>query len=43
MTRLDKLCKFRRGEYVFKAPPVCTTFWDEDDWVNYIDINNWWR
>jgi hypothetical protein len=27
---------YRAGEYVFRAPPVCTHQWTELDWINYV-------
>lgn len=30
------------GAYRFKAPPVCTAFWDSQAWIKWIDACNGW-
>ena len=37
-----KRARYRAGLYKFKAPPVCTTRWTEDDWITYIDACRGW-
>lgn len=31
---------YRRGEYTFTAPPVCSARWDESAWCNYVTFRD---
>ena len=42
LTLERKLDMYRRGWYKFKAPPVCTGYWDTVAWVKWIDACNGW-
>jgi len=33
---------YRKGEYQFKAPPVCTARWTDLSWINWIETNDGW-
>lgn len=33
---------YRAGQYKSKTPPVCTLYWDEQDWIDWIDRNGKW-
>ena len=33
---------YLKGWYRFKVPPVHTTHWDDQDWINWIDNNGEW-
>lgn len=37
-----KHCLFELGMYYFNPPPVLTTRWTNQDWINYIDNNGKW-
>ena len=34
--------QYKDGNYKFDAPPVCTSYWTEDDWICYITKCNGW-
>lgn len=38
----EKLGQYEKGQYRFKAPPVCTARWDTDAWIKFIDAYNGW-
>lgn len=40
--REQRRALYRAGRYKFKAPPVPTQLWDENDWINYITACNGW-
>ena len=42
LTYQQKLEKYKKGEYLFPAPPVCTVRWDDDAWIKYIDGHKGW-
>ena len=42
LTDEEKRRRFRAGEYRFKAPPVCTVFWGEGDWIKWVDACEGW-
>lgn len=42
LTHEEKLEKYRAGDYLFKAPPVCTAAWDDAAWIKFIDACNGW-
>lgn len=33
---------YDKGFYRFKAPPVCTAYWNRSDWIKFIDSYNGW-
>ena len=37
-----KMQAYSAGLYKFKCPPVCTTRWQDQDWINYIDAYGGW-
>ena len=37
MTHEEKVEAYRNGKYIFKAPPVCTAYWDDGAWIKWID------
>lgn len=43
MSPAIKRALFRDGRYVFRAPGVCTYYWDADDWIKWIDAGKGWR
>lgn len=43
MTYEFKLELYKKGHYVFAAPPVTHAQWGDEDWVRYIDSCNGWR
>lgn len=30
---------YNAGRYKFKVPPVCTYYWDADDWIRFINAH----
>ena len=42
MTYDQKVALYREGKYMFKAPPVCTTLWDEKEWIAWVTACNGW-
>ena len=42
LTRDQKVTKYRNGEYKVKPPPVCTVWWNEYDWIKFIDRDGVW-
>jgi hypothetical protein len=42
MSHAIKLALLADGRYAFKAPPVCTWYWN-DDWVSWVDACKGWR
>ena len=43
LTYEEKVLKYNKGDYHFKAPPVCTYYWTTDSWVKWIDSYNGWN
>ena len=41
-THEQKAEMYRKGEYQFKAPPVCTARWTHLSWINWIERNDGW-
>lgn len=39
---MDKETMYDKGFYRFKAPPVCTAYWNRSDWIKFIDSYNGW-
>lgn len=37
-----KMEAYKGGHYKFNCPPVSTNFWNDNDWINYIDAYNGW-
>lgn len=35
-----KIKLYENGNYIFKAPPVCTAKWTPDSWIKFIDSYN---
>ena len=33
---------YRNDEWIAPVPPVCTTMWEEADWIRYIDKEGVW-
>ena len=33
---------YNAGHYIFPAPPVCTAYWDDSDWIAFIDRSGRW-
>lgn len=33
---------YKIGQYVMGVPPVCTTHWNLDDWVHFVDASGHW-
>lgn len=31
---------YRTGDYKFNSPPVCTVYWDELAWINYVTFDD---
>lgn len=42
MTEQEKWEAYAKGQYRFKAPPVCTAGWSDGAWIRYIDSYNGW-
>lgn len=42
-TLADKELMYKRGQYVFHAPPVSHDQWTDHDWIRYIDSCDGWR
>lgn len=42
-TDAQKEAMYSRYEYVFQPPNVCTTFWNRQDWIKWVDASNGWR
>lgn len=40
--RTKKVQKYRNGEYKVKPPPVSTVWWNEYDWIKWIDKHGKW-
>ena len=38
----EKIDKYEQGEYIFKAPPVCSAGWSVGSWIRFIDSYNGW-
>ena len=41
-THEQKAEMYRKGEYQFKAPPVCTARWTHLSWISFIEGYNGW-
>ena len=39
---MTKLEAYKAGHYMFPAPPVCSFYWNDDDWIRYIDSCGKW-
>ena len=37
-----KLKAYRAGLWAVKVPPVCTVYWDDAAWIDWIDKCNGW-
>jgi hypothetical protein len=37
MTQDEKRKAYREGRYNCEVPPVCTAYWNEDDWIRFIE------
>lgn len=42
LTEAQKRELYAKGQYKFKAPPVCTAYWSDADWIKYISAYNGW-
>jgi len=42
LTMLDKILLFEDGKFIMPAPPVLTTLWTTEAWINYIDKEGRW-
>jgi hypothetical protein len=40
---IDKWEYYRLGKYSVPVPPVPTTQWSAQDWINYIDTHGRWH
>jgi hypothetical protein len=38
----EKVKRYSAGRYYMKPPPVCSTYWDERDWIKHIDSTGGW-
>jgi uncharacterized C2H2 Zn-finger protein len=38
----EKVHKYREGKYLVKPPPVSTIWWNEYDWIKWIDKEGKW-
>ncbi len=38
--RAARLAAYRAGEYTMHAPPVPTSRWTEQDWMNFVRFND---
>lgn len=38
--RAARLAAYKAGEYAFSVPPVCTAYWDETAWMNFVTFTN---
>jgi hypothetical protein len=43
LTEEEKRELYHTGQYVFKAPPVCTAYWNDKSWIDWIDSCEGWR
>lgn len=43
MSHAIKLALLADGRYVFKCQPVTTYYWDDNDWVAWVDACKGWR
>lgn len=42
LTLAQKQELYKAGKYKFEAPPVCTSLWDDADWIVYISACDGW-
>ena len=38
----QKIEQYNKGQYRFKAPPVCTARWNTGAWIKWIDTCSGW-
>ena len=38
--RSARIRAYRANAYVMSVPPVCTTLWDEEAWINWVKFND---
>lgn len=43
MDQATKQALYKAGAYSFPAPPVQTTNWNDQDWIDYIDAHGKWQ
>ena len=42
LSKQQKLNLYRAGQYKFPAPSGPTAFWNDQDWINYVDTHGRW-
>ncbi len=38
--RINRHTAYKAGQYKMHAPPVCTTRWDDEAWMNWVQFDN---
>jgi hypothetical protein len=38
--RYNRAVAYKAGQYKMQPPPVCTTRWDEEAWMNWVKFDN---